>query len=346
MESFSLLKYLRRAAGGGGGGATTVTAVAADTNGEDEGPFFDLDFAVPEDGEGHVDGEDVDGHVDGEDGDGHVDGEDGDGHGDGEEEEFNFALSSDEISAGGSDVADELFFKGDLVPLDPASIVIASSEEDTKPQFLVSFLKSATKYGVFMLGLRKSKPVVVPGSPKQQDSGSFLIKFKVGDVPIISLFARDNSSRVSETKATGEEEEEEEERRHVKEAIQKYLGKIKPLYVRVSKAYIEKLRFSKAVANEAAAEDESGAAAAEDDDEIKAAPPNTAVVTCGVKGPKASVPAVLKVVCKRLGKSRPATATVAAVTSPAAQRRDDSLLQQEDGIQSAIAHCKRSFNAS
>jgi hypothetical protein len=43
---------------------------------------------------------------------------------------------------------------------------------------------------------------------------------------------------------------------------------------------------------------------------------------------------------------------VAAAPSPpppspgAPQRRDDSLLQLQDGIQSAIAHCKRSFNAS
>jgi len=30
----------------------------------------------------------------------------------------------------------------------------------------------------------------------------------------------------------------------------------------------------------------------------------------------------------------------------ASKRRDDSLLEQENGIQSAILHCKRSFNAS
>jgi hypothetical protein len=85
------------------------------------------------------------------------------------------------------------------------------------------------------------------------------------------------------------------------------------------------------------------------------------VVACGVRAPRASVPAGLKQVCKRLGKSRSASSAVAAAPSPPSagtttpqqqaaaappQRRDDSLLQVQDGIQSAIAHCKRSFNAS
>ena len=52
----------------------------------------------------------------------------------------------------------------------------------------------------------------------------------------------------------------------------------------------------------------------------------------------------LRIVSKRLRKSRSASAVVAAVRSPP-RRRDDSLAEQEDGIQSAIAHCKRSFNA-
>lgn len=44
-----------------------------------------------------------------------------------------------------------------------------------------------------------------------------------------------------------------------------------------------------------------------------------------------------------LSKSKPAAVMPNNMES---KRRDDSLLQQEDGIQSAILHCKRSFNAS
>ncbi|XP_010270646.1 PREDICTED: probable membrane-associated kinase regulator 2 [Nelumbo nucifera] len=61
-----------------------------------------------------------------------------------------------------------------------------------------------------------------------------------------------------------------------------------------------------------------------------------------------NLPAGLRVVCKHLGKSRLASSAVAAVQPVGFQARrcDDSLLQQQDGIQSAILHCKRSFNAS
>ncbi|KAI8018905.1 putative membrane-associated kinase regulator 2 [Camellia lanceoleosa] len=51
----------------------------------------------------------------------------------------------------------------------------------------------------------------------------------------------------------------------------------------------------------------------------------------------------LRVVCKHLGKSRSASA-VPCFGSIQENRNDDSFLQQQDGIQSAILHCKRSFN--
>ncbi|XP_052184576.1 probable membrane-associated kinase regulator 2 [Diospyros lotus] len=56
-------------------------------------------------------------------------------------------------------------------------------------------------------------------------------------------------------------------------------------------------------------------------------------------------PATLIVACKHLGKSRSASSTVGIAPAPP-RRRDDSLLQQHDGIQSAILHCKRSYSSS
>lgn len=63
------------------------------------------------------------------------------------------------------------------------------------------------------------------------------------------------------------------------------------------------------------------------------------------------LPAGLRVVCKHLGKSRSASSAAVAAAPPVpvakqGRRRDDSLLEQQDGIQSAILHCKRSFNLS
>ncbi|PKA65375.1 putative membrane-associated kinase regulator 5 [Apostasia shenzhenica] len=62
----------------------------------------------------------------------------------------------------------------------------------------------------------------------------------------------------------------------------------------------------------------------------------------------ASFPSRFRVMPERLKKSRSAPSAVAAVASPPpamTARRDFSLLQEDDGIQSAIAHCKRSFHA-
>ncbi|MCI56726.1 putative membrane-associated kinase regulator 2, partial [Trifolium medium] len=70
-----------------------------------------------------------------------------------------------------------------------------------------------------------------------------------------------------------------------------------------------------------------------------------------VKGQKQGtlpLPAGLRVVCKRLGKSRSASSATPSpdATAVPSRRRDDSIVQQQDGIQSAILHCKSSFNAS
>lgn len=142
---------------------------------------------------------------------------------------------------------------------------------------------------------------------------------------------------------------------------------MKPLYIRVSKRYAEKLRFSgqlslgsglKASAPSLPPPPSTVASAQ------KTSPPKSTTSaeksqpeTESTEAPPASnaksvrqgnLPAGLRIVCKHLGKSRSASSAVAAApTAPVmSRRRDDSLLQQQDGIQSAILHCKRSFNAS
>lgn len=325
MESFSLLKYWRS----GGGAAITgafrsstsrsasavalrpSSAMVDDCGYDDDGPFFDLVFSdIPADS-------------------------------DSEQGMVNFELSSarcggDALRSEGFSPSSDLFFNGKLVPLDSSSsIVIAASEY--KPHFpAAALLKTATKFRVFLLRLRKPRPTAtdpidIPGfsasSPKppppQGHQSNFFVKFKAEEVPLISFFIRDGASRKHSpgclpAKASAEDRVAlAEERRFAGEVVQKYLSAIKPLYVRVSR-YGEKLRLpGEPMPVEEAAD--------------------RAVAGIG-KG--------LKVGGRRLGKSRPQPATVAAVRSPpgqVSQRRDDSLWEQQDGIQSAIAHCKRSL---
>ena len=437
MEAFSLLKYWRGSGGGSvnvtgvgdsgvnartAGTTTIVTAVSQtdDENEEndDDGPFFDLEFTVPDEEEEENQGkeneneseveviEEEDEDEDDDNDDEEEDDEFDDGGGD--EREFKFTLSSGSGS-GSSNVdqadpnlslspSDDLFFKGRLVPIEPSSLVFnpSESEPNSKTQFPVKLLKSATKFRVFMLGLKKSK-LPNPTSPKQDKkepeqqqqqqqpqqkqepkqstkNKSFTVKFKVEEVPIMSLFTRDSSKSASVNKTQKQNTEElgssasssssssstvSEEKKFSKEVMQKYLKKVKPLYVRVSRRYGEKLRFSgqlslggaaagaKPILQKTAAPAAEKSQAAEPEGSESSANNNNNNVKTHQK--LGNIPTGLRVVCKHLGKSRSASSAVAAApigTAAASKRRDDSLLQQQDGIQSAILHCKRSFNAS
>lgn len=104
------------------------------------------------------------------------------------------------------------------------------------------------------------------------------------------------------------------------EVIHKYLSKIKPLYVRVNKLRL------------------SGHLAPGGDREPAPAP-------AAKFGRQLSGSPVAEI-RRRMRKCRSASAAVAAAPSPPPWRRDGSLVQhEEDGIESAIAHCKRSFHS-
>ncbi|KAK1587275.1 hypothetical protein Q3G72_011313 [Acer saccharum] len=403
---------------------TAVTQHAAETDdddddgGDDDGPFFDLEFAVQDEEEEEEDGDRMN---NGEE-NGNVNvgveskhnctvlTEEEEEEDDGEEREFNFTISSN--SSGGNDdrtdsnltlsPSDDLFFKGRLVPIEPSSIDFNSAEPNSKPQFPVSLLKSATKFRVFMLGFKKSKQAAASEKPETNNSSSaavtttaadgvaapkqqqqqqqpkpeaekekqskfFTVKFKVEEVPIVSLFTRDNNgSRKAQSLSQKHQNNNNvvedsvsvsvssDEKRFSKDVMQKYLKKVKPLYVRVSKRYGEKLKFSGQLSlNSAARSVQSPPSTAGQKPKPTAEKSPTEVTTepaeTQLKSQKlqANIPERLRVVCKHLGKSRSASSAVAAAPAgPVVQRRDDSLLQQQDNIQSAILHCKRSFNAS
>ncbi|KAA0044853.1 hypothetical protein IC582_016964 [Cucumis melo] len=366
-------------------------------NDNDDGPFFDLEFAVPDEDEGRKQGTDC---IDGSEEEGEEDDDDDedDEDGDGDEREFNFTLSSGSSNEH-SDAnltfspSDDLFFKGKLVPVEASSN--GGSEPNVRPQLRVTLLKSAAKFRVFMSGLKKSKSngekktemdgsvgetaksetkEETTGNPSEKNENQlekdqnqtknkfFAVKFKVEEVPIMSLFTRDNSSRGSGVttnnkpqKQTSDESTPEETRFSKDVLMQKYLKMVKPLYIRVSRRYGEKFKLSgQLILGAAGAKSSAPPSIAApptspsteksvvETEAVQVKPPTT---TTNSKG--RNMPAKLRVVCKHLGKSRSASSAVAAAPPGVApSRRDDSLLQQQDGIQSAILHCKRSFNAS
>ncbi|XP_045817589.1 probable membrane-associated kinase regulator 2 [Trifolium pratense] len=364
MEAFSLLKYWR--AGGTIVGLppsttdsttttvnTTTILTTADTttssdddddNNEDEGPFFDLEFTAPEEEEDNV-SEETNHNNQQQQEENDEENEEEESEEDGE---FKITLSPSNNERSDANLSlspsQDLFFKGKLVQFKPSFIFNNNtSEPNSKPQFTASLLKSATKFRVFMSGLKKPKPDSVT-EKKQQKPDRNRIKFKVEEVPIVSLFTRDNSSKgnnnINNKKQNTTEHHEPlsplEEKRFSKDVVMhKYLKMVKPLYIRVSRRYSHGEKSSEKVEAEIATEGETVAESEE----------NSAKSQSQKQG---NIPAGLRVVYKHLGKSRSASSAVAA--SPPAlvssKRRDDSLLQQQDGIQGAILHCKRSFNAS
>ncbi|PSR91468.1 Membrane-associated kinase regulator [Actinidia chinensis var. chinensis] len=328
MEAFTLLKFWKGADGGGNNlrSSTTcstkiLTAVSHhstdtedDNYDDDEGPFFDLEFTLDDGGE-QAKHEDRDCTDDGGEGREDADVESDEGTDDEDErEEFKFSLSSGDPNLSLSP-SDDLFFDG--------------SESNAKPQ--VSLLKSATKFRVLMLKLKKSKAEKPVSKQKNQSQSKFFtVKFKVEEAPIVSLFTRDNSSRSTNKsqKQQNSDESASDEKKLSKDVMQKYLKLVKPLYIRASKRHAGKM--SSPPAKSAAEKSES---------EVR----ESSKRTKAKREKQGNLSTGLLVVCKHLGKSGSASE---AAESTQAKRRDDSLWEQQDGIQSAILHCKRSFNAS
>ncbi|KAL3331427.1 hypothetical protein AABB24_034977 [Solanum stoloniferum] len=410
MEAFSLLKYWR--GGGAAGvfsddaaGAKTRSAVLTDVSANssesdsdddgdgDDGPFFDLEFtALPE-----VEVEEV--KIEGNDrckisSKKEEETEEGDGSESENEGELKFTLSPSSSSVDGTDPnvslspSDDLFFKGSLVPIEPSSLLLTASEANSK--FSSSLLKSATKFRVLMLKLKKPKSNAatktgklsegdgdgdssVSATPKplrmkvsedekeerqNRTQSKFLtVKFKVEEVPVKSLFTRDNSSKANnssskiqkrnpaEAFSTNSENSSSDEKKFSKDVMQKYLKKVKPLYIRVSKRYGEKLKFSGQLSftgNTALKPGPSPPPSAP----AKAEAVTDAPQTVEKSQKQGNIPSGLRIVRKQLRKSRSASSAVVAASPVASNRRDDSLLQQQDAIQGAILHCKRSFNSS
>ncbi|XVF53501.1 hypothetical protein PTKIN_Ptkin05aG0104300 [Pterospermum kingtungense] len=212
------------------------------------------------------------------------------------------------------------FSKRKIIPIEPSS----------KPQSPIALLKSAPKFRVFTL--KKSKSMAntnrtektefidismeTPKNEKQGSNKHLKVKFSIEESPNLPVFTRESSLRKKE----GKKEDllsDDSSKRLPKDLIQKYLNIIKPLYVKASKKNSQSdLSMSSPAAS----------------------PATTVYYT---KEKQGNLPTGVKGVCKQLGKSRSTSAAASPIS-----RRDDSLLLQHDGIQSAILHCKKSFNSS
>ncbi|KAM0046026.1 putative membrane-associated kinase regulator [Helianthus debilis subsp. tardiflorus] len=360
MEAFSLLRYWRTTTNAAGSNTTTnahvststttiVTTQSSETDDDnDHGPFFDLEFSLPPEEEDDDDDDAVDvkqaaaenkvlknAEAENSDEEEDVDGSDESGDEEEDESELKFTLIDSDSSGDVVNVSvspsDELFFNGGFVPAEQQQTAeIRSKPFQSQSQPRVLLMKSATKFRVMMLKLKKIK------SSETTDSNCSSSK---EDAPIVSLFKRHNSSKATKKRENDVVEPvsvSSEEKKFSKEAVHKYLRKVKPLYVRVSNRYGEKLKFTGQLKKSKSEVTEPSPESSATEKESKSESP-------ALK--QGNLPAGLGVVCKHLRKSRSAFTAVAAAPAPS-NRRDDSLIQQQDGIQSAILHCKRSFKAS
>ncbi|CAH9106694.1 unnamed protein product [Cuscuta europaea] len=436
MDAFSLLKFWRNGGTVGGisriltrdgcstapttGTTTILTAVTpllsdSDSDLDSDGPFIDLEFtSAPEDEHGRINGREND---DGENSDQvkhnneqhaaeEVDGSESDesSYNENEEGELNLTFSTSSGSSvdrtdpyGYLSPSDDLFCKGgDLFPV---------NDSETNSKFQASLVKTATKFRVLMLKLKKAKATNAeqkaeksqsegsnPAKPRlsqkqikaeneknesqiRTEKSSLTVRFKVEELNIIkSLFIRDTTSKNGNNGGIAAEGNSHsnvdpssspsscpDEKKFSKELMmEKYLKMVKPLYVRVSRRYGEKLRFSgqlslsrggggiKAASVSSAPPPQS---TMEQTQKGETAPAveiseNTSVLSYAKSVKQGSLPAGLRVVRKHLVKSRSAPPAAVSSGQVSSRRRDDSLLQQEDGIQGAILHCKRSFNST
>lgn len=244
------------------------------------------------------------------------------GNGGNSEEQVHYSAGHDgELKISSSS---DVLSKRKILPIEPTS--------SSKPQTPIALLKSAPKLRVSIFNksksmaatLRAEKTGTTASTSKQEKRETnkfFTVKFKVEEISNLSMFTRACSLRKPKNTTEGSSSSSLPKRLS-KDVIQKYLKLIKQSYFKVSKTKNGKMGFS---------------------GQLTEASPTSSPATLPVRSPmkERNSSGGFRVMNRHLGKSKSASATV---SSPA--RRDDSLLLQHDGIQSAILHCKKSFNSS
>ncbi|KAF5732397.1 membrane-associated kinase regulator 5 isoform X2 [Tripterygium wilfordii] len=202
----------------------------------------------------------------------------------------------------------------------------------TKPQSSISLLKSAPKLRVLMfknpkVASNKAEKTGKTDTTTKQQNKSYAIKFKFEESPNQSVFTTNTPQTQNPVK--DDSLSDTSSKSYSKDVMHRYLKLIKPLYVKVSKRNSEKMKSS------------GGSSATSS----PASSPATETVCSPRYEKQGNVASGFRTVSKHFRKSKSVSAAISAPQSPA-NRRDDSLLLQHDGIQGAIMHCKRSFNST
>ncbi|XP_073129395.1 uncharacterized protein [Henckelia pumila] len=219
----------------------------------------------------------------------------------------------------------------------------------TKSEFMISkphspavtLVRSTPKFRVFMLGFKmttkcekvyqscaESKPSPSNRSSKPskiERENRFSGKCGAEEMRIASVLGRENSLRSRLLRDEDEDETLPGGAPSVK-SIPKYLRLIRPFQMKASK----KAKVVNSI--------------------TPSHPPVTAPVNLSPSKFSVGSRSVgsFKIAARNLVKSRSASAATSAMSPapPSVRRRDDSLLEQHDGIQGAILHCKKSYNSS
>ncbi|TYJ07038.1 hypothetical protein E1A91_A12G276300v1 [Gossypium mustelinum] len=201
------------------------------------------------------------------------------------------------------------FSKRKIMPIDPIS----------KPQSPIALLKSAQRFRVFTP--KKSKSMANTGNTTRLPEKTKLVGVSMETPKHENHNSREHFTRENSFRRTKGKIEDDPSKRLSKDLVHKYLNVIKPLYTKISKKHSQTHKF-----------EVSG-------DLSTLSPATSPATVYSVKEKQGNTN--IKAGYKHLGKSRSASAAASPIS-----RRDDSLLLQHDGIQSAILHCKRSFNSS
>lgn len=268
--------------------------------------------------------------------------------------------------------ADNLFYQGQLLPFQliptpleydidikdiHASLHSSSNVTTRVKTHFPRLLKTAAKLKIYWFGFRKSAKHGMDlqspcaeyvgtgtgmGSPVPKQSRFFTVKFKMEEVPMVSLFTRGNSinskrddnnhgfQKKPENSDDGEGQicqNMDRDTKRAKEIVQKYVKKIKPPYVQISQRSNDKIRSRDVEKPRIRNGVENGRCQVSERSEKQLS--------------FSDFYGILKMVPKHLGKGKQPP-SVMQQQLPNYYRSESTLMEVHNVIQEAIAHCKQS----
>ncbi|KVI07112.1 probable membrane-associated kinase regulator 2 [Cynara cardunculus var. scolymus] len=221
------------------------------------------------------------------------------------DEDDNSCFGGFQVDAGHSNSSFRFSSPGDVYLNNKRKILPINSTNTKTPQ---------SPLRTFMLGFQNNNKSKL----EKKETSCEIEEVKIG-----SMLKRDNSLRQKLRTEKLLENDQMPSKRFSKDVVNKYLNLMKPSYVKVSKRNNEKSNLSEKSVTPSSSPASSVFS------------PRKEEKRGGGRG------AVFREVRKHLGKSRSAS----AILQTPVTKSDDSALEQQDGIQNAILHCKRSYNS-